>query len=539
MKKTFNTLVFTLAACYCLSILPMIFMGCANASDGGDSGGGSGKGSKTELEKKSEAKKTIGIAGGEVSVGTDVIIKIPASALSEEKDITVKYFDTPTGDEPSYGFLGEVEFGPSGTEFSVPVEVSMKLTGTPKASKVSVFYYDEKNEIWNFVTEAICTDGIAKFQVDHFSSYRVFNITEDKLDLYINYVRTAYNNNYSDSWITEQYLNYLLNDEDIMHTYEIYNDRLYKVCGFLIYSAYHINGKEGDPNDLIYLHGKTNMKGNRYGLCKDGERNFSYEEFKQDLESEYEYREIIHVSIAVYYEQVNTYKITGHVVENLEFEYEPTISGYTEIHNGQYKLKTEYDIEAYITEDEGTIDGSIQFKNADAKLTATTNYYRYIAEGIPAVDVEYFLYKTFDITKHDSRIHNIKGTCDEYSRKCTLYYERNSPDDIIVIDGEMYVATKNLVENPIFNWDIGVPYDCSSKVTVGDDKSKPLLSFILDEGDKSNESEEFKDSFAFEIDYDFVNDPDNLKPSFPCYDSSLYKTKTIQNLKIQFLEEEY
>ena len=38
MKKNFNTLVFTLAVCYCLSILPVIFTGCANSTGDNDKG---------------------------------------------------------------------------------------------------------------------------------------------------------------------------------------------------------------------------------------------------------------------------------------------------------------------------------------------------------------------------------------------------------------------------------------------------------------------------------------------------------------------
>lgn len=52
MKKRFNTLVFTLAACYCLSVLPMVFTGCANASGGGGSSG------KEKKDDKKDGNKT-------------------------------------------------------------------------------------------------------------------------------------------------------------------------------------------------------------------------------------------------------------------------------------------------------------------------------------------------------------------------------------------------------------------------------------------------------------------------------------------------
>ncbi len=52
MKKRFNTLVFTLAACYCLSVLPMLLTGCANASGGGGSSG------KEKKDDKKDGNKT-------------------------------------------------------------------------------------------------------------------------------------------------------------------------------------------------------------------------------------------------------------------------------------------------------------------------------------------------------------------------------------------------------------------------------------------------------------------------------------------------
>ena len=52
MKKRFNTLVFTLAACYCLSFLPLFFTACANSTGGGSSGG------EKKDDKKNESSLT-------------------------------------------------------------------------------------------------------------------------------------------------------------------------------------------------------------------------------------------------------------------------------------------------------------------------------------------------------------------------------------------------------------------------------------------------------------------------------------------------
>lgn len=54
MKKRFNTLVFTLAACYCLSVLPIFFTGCANAS-----GGGGSSGKEKKYDKKTDGESVL------------------------------------------------------------------------------------------------------------------------------------------------------------------------------------------------------------------------------------------------------------------------------------------------------------------------------------------------------------------------------------------------------------------------------------------------------------------------------------------------
>ncbi len=78
MKKRFYTLVFVLVACYCLSIFPMIFIGCANSSGGGS------------LPPADTVSSNIGAVGGEVG-DDNAMISIPAGALDSETTITVKY----------------------------------------------------------------------------------------------------------------------------------------------------------------------------------------------------------------------------------------------------------------------------------------------------------------------------------------------------------------------------------------------------------------------------------------------------------------
>jgi hypothetical protein len=180
-------------------------------------------------------------------------------------------------------FLGAAEFGPSGTVFKEPVEVSMKLTKTSDGSEISVFCYDEENKIWDYVTEATCEGNIAKFKVTHFSTYKCLNIGKATLEHYIDLVYEAYATGKPDSWITSTYLDYLLNEKHFMHYYQEFCGLYYEPCGILISGSYHLNGKEGDPNELVYLHGEDSTIGNCMGVGKVASLLSSYKECKSRI----------------------------------------------------------------------------------------------------------------------------------------------------------------------------------------------------------------------------------------------------------------
>ena len=156
MKKS----VFSIAV---LSALMLIFAACSNSSGGS----GNGTGTETGTEDQSQvAEKTISAeSGGEVKAGDNVVITIPAGALDKDTTITVTYYknEKDISDAPSE-FLGGVEFGPDGTVFNEPVEVKMKLAEKTSNKSISVFCYDEEEDIWDFVTDASIEEGYAKFK---------------------------------------------------------------------------------------------------------------------------------------------------------------------------------------------------------------------------------------------------------------------------------------------------------------------------------------------------------------------------------------
>lgn len=243
---------------------------------------------------------TIGTDGGQVNdENDDVSLNIPAGALDEETTITTSYIETPEvlSDDLSSDFLGAAEFGPSGTTFNKPVTVSINLTNTPKNSELAVFCYYEAEGIWEYVTDATPNGNKATFEVTHFSKYQVMDRTKDFLNEYTNIVRHAKANGLSDSEITEAFRDYLVNVKHIMDQYTTYDGYWYEPCGLKISGNYSINGKEGDPNDLISHEGKDNKAGNKYGLCQIDGATSSL----QDKKNASENSEIIDVLVIVEY----------------------------------------------------------------------------------------------------------------------------------------------------------------------------------------------------------------------------------------------
>ena len=137
-------------------------------------------GSDDPVEPPPGNNGTIGPAGGTVTDAGGAGVTIPAGALTEDIAITVETFADPeTGPYPTGPvpiFWGGAQFGPAGTQFSMPVSITLP-TREPlnPGDDYPLFSYDPDNQHW--VVEkgsAIVTpDGQAlEAEVSHFS---VFN----------------------------------------------------------------------------------------------------------------------------------------------------------------------------------------------------------------------------------------------------------------------------------------------------------------------------------------------------------------------------
>ena len=263
--------------------------------------------STSEPTSYEKVETMIGKDGGVVKDEEEnVTISIPQGALQEDTNISAQYIEEPSYLEanPSMNFLGAVEFGPSGTTFDKPVEVSLQLTDTPKHNKISIFCYSEEYDQWDFVTEANVNYNVATFSISHFSKYKALDMSKGMLMKFHDLVKQAQATGQPDSWVLESFKKYLIEEEHVMDIYALYGGYWYEPCGLIIGGNYHINGKEGDPDQLTDLIGETNKIGNTYGLCHDGQLVVDAKTYHEIKGKPKEGQEIIAVGVAVYYKMI-------------------------------------------------------------------------------------------------------------------------------------------------------------------------------------------------------------------------------------------
>ena len=352
--------------------------------------------SRSEPASYEKVETMIGKDGGVVKDEKEnVTISIPQGALQEDTNISAQYIEEPSYLEanPSMNFLGAVEFGPSGITFDKPVEVSLQLTDTPKNNKISIFCYSEEYDIWDYVTDASVSNNIATFNISHFSKYKALDISMEMLMKFNDLVRQAQATGQSDSWIHENFKNYLINEEHVMDIYSYFGGYWYEPCGLIIGGNYHINGKEGDPNELTELIGETNKVGNTYGLCHDGQLIVDSKTYKKIAGQPKEGQETISVNVGVYYKMIKpdidltaskkklnkgenaTINIRCHYVNVTNY-----FDEYKDLEMSNYMLTiakpSHFDIDksAVLTDDEGLASFVVTAKENNKAETITVNF---------------------------------------------------------------------------------------------------------------------------------------------------------------------
>jgi len=250
----------------------------------------------------------IGTSGGELKDGDNFQLTFPSNALSSGMNITAQYIDEQSfvGDNVSPSFLGAIEFGPSGTTFNKPVEVSMSAGDKPIGDNLSVFCYDEQLKCWDYVGEAKpdSTGKNVTFEVTHFSKYEVLDLTPEMYNKCLDLTYEAVLNDKPDSWIRDSYKDYLINEKHVMDYYTTSGGYYYEPCGLFVYIDYRINNRTADQDELHISEGETNMFGDTFGLSQVGGLLDSKAGFNAAKNSTTEKAEVFNVTVTVDYKMI-------------------------------------------------------------------------------------------------------------------------------------------------------------------------------------------------------------------------------------------
>ena len=292
--------------------------------------------------------------------------------------------------------MGAVEFGPSGTTFDEDVEVTMKFSRDPEAysPELSVFCYDEVNDIWDYVSEASYShsEKTATFTVRHFSKYQCLEITPEMLNKFNDLVYEAKASGYDDAWIMSNYEDYLVNEERVMDYYTEYEGLWYEPCGLYIHGDYQLNGVQGDPNVLNKQVGESNKVGNKYGLCKIGGQIVSTQEYDA-AKNNGTTQDLIDVSVTLDYKMIkpNIDVNCAHaVLEKGETTYASVLTHYVNPNNQtfpdfalpNYPLTLPYQLKHFSTDvDELTTNAS---GRGEFEITA-------LEEGVEFIKVMFYV----------------------------------------------------------------------------------------------------------------------------------------------------
>lgn len=148
--------------------------GNGNATD--DAGNDNGMGDNTANSGDWNDQDGLSLVDGNVT------LDVPPTAAPTNKTLTVRALAAdellPDSVPPGSGFDAGGEFGPDGTVFDGPVEVTVTLESPAAMDTLPVLLQDEATGDWGWagVDAKVASDGItATFEVTHFSRYRVWN----------------------------------------------------------------------------------------------------------------------------------------------------------------------------------------------------------------------------------------------------------------------------------------------------------------------------------------------------------------------------
>lgn len=141
----------------------------ANWFDVATNGNDAAKGPKIEIEGDLDVLP-VGIAGGELSFsveGIAVELDVPAGAVSTDVEITVDATRIKTVLGPIYLF----DFGPDGLVFDKPLQLHQPMPAGQRFAYL--YYYNPETKAWELQQSVRVVNGVAVFNIYHFSKYGV------------------------------------------------------------------------------------------------------------------------------------------------------------------------------------------------------------------------------------------------------------------------------------------------------------------------------------------------------------------------------
>jgi len=154
-------------------LIPLAFVLAlgAPACSSSDSGDDDSSNNSTGETPGSTTAEITAADGGEVELGK-AKLSIPGGALADDTTVTVES-SKPASSLPDASSLSGLvyDFGPTGTEFTQPVALTLPLAASPGAGKEAVIaYLNEATDAWEDLPTTVGADG-ASADIEHFSKY--------------------------------------------------------------------------------------------------------------------------------------------------------------------------------------------------------------------------------------------------------------------------------------------------------------------------------------------------------------------------------
>jgi hypothetical protein len=158
-----------LVACGSDSSGPAAAGGSSNTGNNGNAGSGNNTPAPGMASEDVTAAE-----GGEVALDDGAAVNIPAGALADDTTITIESSE-PSNDLPDLDSVTGLvyEFGPDGTTFEQPVELTLPLVGTPDADEEAVVsWLNTDTNRWEDLQTTAGTDTVTA-ETTHFTLFVV------------------------------------------------------------------------------------------------------------------------------------------------------------------------------------------------------------------------------------------------------------------------------------------------------------------------------------------------------------------------------